>query len=99
MSCKYYPLTAVLLILAAPAVQSRSTGAPAEACFTLTPQHTGTTAQTSQSPYELDVDMFEDVRPDQADPTYSYSPSTTYNCECRNCFLLSLYLATLFSCQ
>ena len=53
-------------------------GAPQEACSDLRPQH-GSMAQNTTIPFELDVEMFEDVRPSNTEPTYSYKPNTTYN--------------------
>ena len=53
-------------------------GAPSGACSDLRPQHGGI-PQTSTSPYELDVDMFEDIAVPGTVPTYSYTPSSTYN--------------------
>ena len=75
-------LPLLLSAFAASPVQSRSTGAPVEACTnSLTPQHSGITSQTSSSPFELDVKQFEDLVANDAPVTYSYRPSTTYNRE------------------
>ncbi len=76
-------LSFALIMLAASPVQPFPTGAPAQACGDLRPQHSTTeitaSPQTSDSPYELDVEMFEDVGFPNNPQTYSYKPSTTYN--------------------
>ena len=72
------------LLLAAATVQCNPTGAPSAACADLRPQH-GATAQTDSSPFELDVEIFQDLPDDviapftEIQPTHSYSPSTAYN--------------------
>ena len=72
------------LLLAAAIVQCNPTGAPSAACADLRPQH-GFTAQTDSSPFELDVEIFQDLPEAVTDPfteiqpTHSYSPSATYN--------------------
>ena len=79
-----YILPVLGVLLAAATVQCNSTGAPRAACADLRPQH-GFTAQTDSSPFELDVEMFQDLPDDvvtpftEVQPTHSYSPSTTYN--------------------
>ena len=55
-------------------VESRSTGAPAGACATLTPQH-GVTPQTSPVPYEVDISSLSN-----GNGGYSYSPGQSYMC-------------------
>jgi hypothetical protein len=81
---KLIPVLALLVTSASP-IQSFSSGAPTQACADLWPgpQHGGV-PQTSASPFELDMGIFEDLS--SADMfavpvTYSYAPSTTYNRE------------------
>ena len=78
-------MVAIFLILAmctSPGL-SRSTGAPAEACSTLMPQHGANTNSTDPVPYELNVDMFEDPGLPNPDGTlchtHSYTPGRTYS--------------------
>lgn len=60
------------------AVNAYPGGAPSQACTNLRPQHGGT-SQTSSPPYELDVDMFQDLEIPEVPVTYSYSPNSSYN--------------------
>ena len=68
----------LLVLLASP-----SKSFPTGACADLRPRNRhGDVSQSSASPYELDVSIFEDLGSEDgfAIPvTYSYSPSTTYN--------------------
>ena len=78
-------LSLLLVLLAVSPIQSFSNGAPADACSDLRPgpPHGGV-PQTTQSPYELKVDMFEDLSSNDgiAVPvTYSYTPGRTYDRE------------------
>ncbi len=68
----------LLLALSVAPVQLLPQGAPSQACSDLRPQHGGT-PQTTPSPFELDVEMFEDVEVPNMPTTYSYAPSRTYN--------------------
>ena len=77
MENKYILLVLALLLVVSP-VLSFPSGAPSQACSDLRPQH-GDVPQTTTSPFELDVDMFEDVSDPDTQATYSYRPSTTYN--------------------
>ena len=72
-----YFSTVVLLLVVSPVLPLPS-GAPSQACSDLRPQHGGV-PQTTTSPFELDVDMFEDVSVPNTLATYSYQPSMTYN--------------------
>ena len=72
----------VVVMTALSPVHSRSTGAPAEACSNLTPQHALLSSQTTPSPYNLSVDIFEDLADPDLAATHSYKPGTTYNSEC-----------------
>ena len=76
-------LTLVLMLLAAAPIQALSTGAPSQACSDLRPgpPHGGV-PQTTPSPYELDVDMFQDLSSNDGilvPATYSYTPGRTYD--------------------
>ena len=73
-------LFAVMMTALSP-VHSRSTGAPAEACSNLTPQHAFLSSQTTPSPYNLSVDIFEDLADPDLAATHSYKPGTAYNRE------------------
>ena len=57
-----FVLSLAVLLLAVSPIQSFPSGAPAQACSDLRPgpPHGGV-PQTTPSPYELDVDMFEDL--------------------------------------
>ena len=70
-------LLAVMMTALSP-VHLRSTGAPAEACSNLTPQHLSS-SQTTPSPFNLSVDVFEDLADPDSAPTHSYEPGSTYN--------------------
>lgn len=72
-------LSLAVIVLAASPVQPFPGGAPSQACSDLRPSH-GVGPQTTTSPYELVVDMFEDISVPPAVPTtYSYTPSQTYD--------------------
>ena len=76
-------LSLLLVLLAVSPIQSLPSGAPSQACSDLRPgpPHGGV-PQTTPSPYELDVDMFEDLSSNDgiAVPvTYSYTPGRTYD--------------------
>ena len=66
---------AVLLVAAMSAVlrpaQGYPSGAPLDACVTLTPQHPNTAPQTSPSPFQIDM----------VDNAVSYIPGTPFNSE------------------
>ena len=87
MYCKTL-VAAILLILAmcTSSGLSHSTGAPAEACSTLMPQHGANSNSTDPVPYELNVDIFEDPGLPNPDSTlrhtHSYTPGRIYNSEC-----------------
>ncbi len=66
------------LVLPAFPVQSFPTGAPSQSCSDLRPDHGGTT-QTTPSPFELDMDVFQDVELPNLPTAYSYVPSRTYD--------------------
>ena len=74
-----YILIAVLLGLAIK-VESRSTGAPAGACTTLSPEPTAHNAepQSSTVPYEVDLSAF------YYSGGYYYYPGQTYLCKSCN---------------
>ena len=67
-----------LITLSVAPVEPFPGGAPSQACTDLRPQHGGT-AQTTPSPFELNVDMFRDVEVFDMPATYSYTPSRTYD--------------------
>ena len=70
-------LVAVVLLLAScvgPAL-SFSTGAPREACNSVTPNHPATPQNTS-NPYRIDLSVFED-----GSGSLTYLPNRTYQCE------------------
>ena len=71
-------LLAVMMTALSP-VHLRSTGAPAEACSNLTPQHALLSSQTTPSPFNLSVDVFEDLADPDLALTHSYEPGSTYN--------------------
>ena len=76
-------LSLALLSLAVSPIQSFPNGGPAQACSDLRPgpDHGGV-PQTTPSPYELDVDMFEDLSSNDGivvPVTYSYTPGRTYD--------------------
>ena len=68
---------ALVLVALTIRVHSRSDGAPAEACATLTPQHPGTVPQTSDVPYTIDLSSFGNAGSDG----YFYEPGRSYQCE------------------
>jgi hypothetical protein len=70
-------------------VAGRSTGAPAQACSSLSPSQNahGGLPQTSTVPYEIDVSVFRDAITDQL----LYTPATTYQSKNKN--LVHLYNA------
>jgi len=77
-------LVAVVLLLVSTAVPviSFPTGAPLEACSTVTPNHPAT-AQNSTNPYSIDLSVFDD-----GSGGFRYLPGRTYQCELRtNCAL------------
>ena len=59
------------------AVHGRSTGAPVDACDSLTPGHGG--SSMLNSPFEINMDQFEDPL---ASGEYFYTPGETYTREC-----------------
>ena len=78
-----FVLSLAVLLLVVSLIQSLPNGAPAQACSDLRPgpPHGGV-PQTTPSPYELDVDMFQDLSSNDgiAVPvTYSYNPGRTYD--------------------
>ena len=88
MSCTYIcrrrthssmrALVAVVLLLAScvgPAL-SFSTGAPQQACTTVTPNHPATPQNTS-NPYRIDLSVFEG----DGGGSLTYLPGRTYQCE------------------
>jgi hypothetical protein len=94
-------LSLALLVISASPIQSFPSGAPAEACADLRPDISRHLAgpQTSASPFELDMGIFEDLS--SADMfavpvTYSYAPSTTYN---REFVLLAELFSSLLVCS
>ena len=69
---------AVVLMLAfcvGPAL-SRSTGAPQEACNTVTPNHPPATPQNTSNPYRIGLSAFDD-----GSGSLTYLPGRTYQCE------------------
>ena len=58
------------------AVHGRSTGAPADACDSLTPGHGG--SSMSNSPFQINMDQFEDPL---SSGEYFYTPGQTYTRE------------------
>ena len=72
---------AVVLLLVSctgPAL-SHSTGAPQEACTTVTPNHPPATPQNTINPYRIDLSVFDD-----GGGGFTYLPRRTYQCEfCR----------------
>ena len=56
-------------------VRSRPEGPPPGACPTLTPEHPGTTPQTSTVPYVIDLTPFDD-----GSGGLQYTPGQTYTC-------------------
>ncbi len=75
---------------------SHSTGAPAESCSDLSPQHGGNEDSTSNVPFELSMKPFQNpfippTHDEALNYTYSYTPSTTYYSKFELCFFL-LYL-------
>lgn len=58
--------------------QPFSVGAPAQACADLRPQHGGAT-QSTPSPFELDMEVFQDVEVANVPITHSYMPSRVYS--------------------
>ena len=73
----------ILLAIAIHTVSGRSGGAPLQACVSLTPQHSGNAAQTSQSPHVVDLSDFNvTVDDDTGDVTIYYEPDTMYASEC-----------------
>ena len=70
-------LVTVLLLLVSTVVPviSFPTGAPLEACSTVTPNHPAT-AQTSTNPYSIDLSVFDD-----GSGGFTYLPGRTYQCE------------------
>jgi len=67
-------LVAFLLSVVVGGANALRTGAPAEACDTLTPQHTGS-PQSSTVPYVINMDQFSD-----GDGGFWYTPGQTYTC-------------------
>lgn len=82
-------LSFTLIVLAASPVLPFPTGAPSQACLDLRPSH-GSGPQNMSSPYELVVDMFEDISvPNVVPLTYSYTPSQTYDRKFKSVVVLS----------
>ena len=78
-ACTHHPLQMALLAVLLLSVvvggaNARSTGAPAAACDTLTPQHGG--SSQSNTPYVINMDQFSD-----GDGGFWYTPGQTYTCE------------------
>ena len=70
-------LTVLLLLLySGESARAYSTGAPADACTTLTPNHRKP-PQPSPSPYTLDLLIFDLY----SDGYYYYEPGETYQCK------------------
>lgn len=69
-------LVVFLLSVVVVGVTARAGGAPAEACDTLTPQHSPNSPQTSAVPYVIDLEQFSDES-----GNLLYSPGQTYTCE------------------
>ena len=93
-------IAAILLILTmctSPGL-SCSTGAPAEACSTLMPQHGANSNRTDPVPYELNVDMFEDPGLPNSDGTlrhtHSYTPGRIYSSKL--CCQRKIYVKSVF---
>ena len=76
-------LILTILVLAAPLVQPFPNGAPSQACVDLQPQHgaPGGSQPPDNSPYELDVSLFEDIRVENhlVARTFSYTPGRSHN--------------------
>ena len=71
-------LVAVVLLLAScvdPAL-SFPTGAPREACNSVTPNHPPATPQNTSNPYHIDLSIFED-----GSGSLTYLPGRMYQCE------------------
>ena len=80
----------VLLVCVVPWGCSLPSGAPSEACGTLSPDPSAHDAepQTTPAPYEIGLESLEDEN-----GGHSYVPGETYTC------MLHLQLATLFLCE
>ena len=65
-------------------------GAPAESCSTLTPNHGDHQPQTSPIPYMIDISEFRDATND----CYYYTPGETYNSKECTC-IISYSLITI----
>ena len=70
------------------AVQGYPSGAPAEACSSLTPMHGDHAPQTSDIPFMIDISNFESSE----EGCYYYQPGETYNSK-----LLTVVLVPLVS--
>ena len=69
-------LAVLLLLLCGGSAHAYSSGAPSQACSTLTPGHGGL-SQSSPSPYNLDLSIFNLY----SDGNYYYIPGQTYQCK------------------
>ena len=72
-------MSAVVFVAAVHTVSGRSGGAPASACASLTPQHTGN-AQVTPSPHIVNLSNFDSMfNATSNTTTLYYTPDTLYS--------------------